>query len=86
MVGNDAHQPINLAENGFAFGALVAGLELAIGEVHFHAQPVHAADELLGGFDAMFEFLLPDEADGLHQGAGGIAQQDPIDGVMDVGG
>ena len=33
---------------------------------------------------AMFQSVLADESGGFHQGAGGIAQQYPVDGEMDV--
>ncbi len=53
---------------------------------HLHAQGVHVAEECqwLQGH-AVLQSVLADEDGGLHQGAGGVAQQDPVDGEMDVG-
>jgi hypothetical protein len=52
---------------------------------HLHAQFVDATDKTRGLLHAMLEPLLADELHRFHQGASGVPQQDPIDGVVDVG-
>ena len=53
---------------------------------HLHAQGVHFTEEfqrLL--WHAVLQPVLADQGGGFHQGAGGVAQQDPVDGEVDVG-
>ncbi|MGD0411198.1 MAG: hypothetical protein ABSC18_05795 [Verrucomicrobiota bacterium] len=52
---------------------------------HLDAQGVDARDEPLRFFHAVFETLIADEPNRFHQRAGSVAQQHPINGVVDVG-
>jgi hypothetical protein len=52
---------------------------------HLHAQLVHAANQCFGGTAAVFESVFANQEEGLHQRAGRIAQEDPINGKVNVG-
>ena len=52
---------------------------------HLDAEAVHASDEERGFFHPVAQALGADQLHGLHQGARGIAQQHPVDRVMDIG-
>ena len=85
VVADGPDQVIHLAEGLFAQPPAL-GLILAIPDMgHFNAQPVDAADKRLRLFHAVLESLVADKPDRPHQGAGGIAQQHPVHGVVDVG-
>jgi hypothetical protein len=53
---------------------------------HFHTESIDITEEGEGVlWHAVEQSLPPDEDGGFHQGAGGIAQKDPIDGEVDGG-
>ena len=52
---------------------------------HFDAQTVHPFEEHGRCFHPVAQALGANQLHGLHQGAGGIAQENPIHRVMDVG-
>ena len=52
---------------------------------HFDAKAVEAGDKSLRFFHAVLEALVADQAHRFHEGAGGVAQQDPVHRIVDVG-
>ncbi len=82
MLAHDAHQSVHLPESLLAL-PLAVGVVAGMG--HLNAQGVDARDKNLRLFHPVFEALVADQAHRFHQGAGGVAQQDPIDRVVDVG-
>lgn len=83
-VGGDAFgEFFHVAEDGFAMFATVFG---PVFGGHFHAVGVDVAEEGEGLlWHAVPQAGAPDEEGGFHEGAGGVAQQDPVDGIMDGG-
>jgi len=82
MAFDGFHESFHAAEDVFAHFFRVF---LFSGVRHFDAELVHFPDEFFGRADAVLESALSDEDDGLDERAGGIAQQYPIHGKMDVG-
>jgi hypothetical protein len=74
---------IHLAQGSLALALRVA---LAAGVSHLNAEPVDAGQETLGFFDAALESLAPNQLDGFDQGAGCVPQQNPIHGIVNIGG
>ena len=85
VVADGADQAIHLAEGLFAQALAHLSILAIPGMGHFNAQSIDAADEGLGLFHAVLESLVADEPDRAHQAAGGIAQQHPVRGVVDIG-
>ena len=82
MSAHCAYQPVHLAQRLFAL-ALAVGFIPGVG--HLDAQLVDAPDETLGCLHPVLEPLATNELDGLHQGAGGVPQQHPIDRIVNGG-
>lgn len=61
------------------------GIPCFAGMGHLDAELVHLAQQLLRRAYAMLKTAIPNEADGLGERTCGIAQQDPVDRIMDVG-
>ena len=63
---------------------MLSGIGFLGGMGHLNAQAVHALHE--GGrlFHALAQALAANQLHGFHQGAGRIAQEHPIDRIMDV--
>ena len=53
---------------------------------HLDAEPIDACDENFGWFHPVFQSLLANQSGGFHQSPSCISEQNPVDGVVDVGG
>jgi len=82
MVGHVAGQAIHDAQDPLAL-AFTVGLVPAMG--HLDTQFIHPTQEDFRLLHPVLEPLVADQAHRLHQGARGVAQQDPVDRVVNVG-
>src|SRR6185369_3451232 len=56
-----------------------------MGLTHLDAKPIHATHEDFRLFHPVFESLLANQPHRLHERARSVAEEDPVDGKMDIG-
>ena len=82
MISHGADELVHLTQHLLA---MLLGVGFLGRMRHFNAEPVHAFDEQGRFIHPVTETLSANELHPFHQGAGGVAQQNPIDRIMDVG-
>ena len=83
VTGNSLTQGFHFPQDAFALFPAVLD---AVGGGHFHDEAVDVAEEFkrILGYP-VFEALAADDDGGFHQRAGEVAEQNPVDGEVDVG-
>jgi len=85
VAAHDAHQAVHLPQGLLALTPALGRLFATAGMSHLDAELVDAGQKTFRRVHPVLEPLSANERHGFDQGAGGIAQEDPIDRIVDVG-